>query len=301
MDQEGGLIYYAATRSKECVLRRVIISSFLKRQEYEEALKEDSASFMVSNTVSDLWCLSKARGEIEIPQKWPWKKPETRSVRGEGPAAIAGLLTWNGWPHKLFWGYDNLPIDALAFGYDSDFNPTVLIVLGRLKHNEEGARRLQTAIELDVKGEKKEMKIADHMKLTIKGGMCKLISFGKYISSTILRHDEDRDPPVLMLLKTTASSCRSGEGFYATVHLDNSRYDHYHKAKVHIGLRRNSKENPWRIEINIERGQVRTIDKRLYLRHRHLVQHRPAYRLGTWDDQEPSKETLIETTFDIFE
>lgn len=280
-NQQGGVVYYAPSQRGACVLRRVTLSSFLKIAEYEEASTEDSASFKILKTVSDLWGFSNVHDVIDQPEEWPRQASEARVIKGEKAQAVAGILVWDGWPHKLFWGYHRLPIAAIAFGYDFEFNPTCLVVAGRMTYDEQMSQRLRAGMMHNLEDDKTQFRVNDYQKLIIEGGTCGLLHFDKGEGPSLVTHDEDRDSPILFILKTTSTTRRSGKGFHATFYLRNSEYDHYHRARIHVVVNRTTKTVPWQIDIGIEREKTEVVDKRVAPDYTRFVQSRPAHLLGS--------------------
>jgi len=290
--QEDGLIFCASSRRALSKSRRVTLLNVLKRQEVEAASEIDLAAFEIPKTVSDLWKFSNVHDIVEPPETWPWSPAESQVVKFEQAPAIAGLLTWNGWPHKLYWGYNELPISAIAFGYDFDFNPTCIIVAGRISYDQKGTQILQEVMQKDFVEDHNEVKITEQQRVTVEGGKCELTYYGKDIQSAILHRNDYRDPPILIAVKTIPSTRRSSKGFCATIHLNNSQYDHYYKGKITVRVDRASKKDPWRILITAERGETRVITKSIMPRFSRFVQPRPAYRLGTWDEHQSGASSI---------
>lgn len=279
---EGGLINYAASKRDVCKLRSVTLSSFMRRKEYEETTTEDSSSFMIPESVLDLWAFSSVSNTVEQPQTWPLPSPEKRIVKGENSSAIIGLLTWNGWPHKLVWSDLYLPVSAIAFGYDFDFNPTCIAVMGRMTYDAVGSKQLHSIFEDGVAELHQEQVDIFGTKFSIVGGKCGMIHLNENNPAWASSEYKRPYPPELLVFKTVKSTRRSGRGFRAVIHLANGIYDHYHKAKIHIKVHRESKKDPWEVNISLERETTKIISHAIAPQLTRFVQPRPAYRLGTW-------------------
>lgn len=297
-EKEGNLIGYPADKRKAFKLRSITLSSFVKRKEYEEAMEEDSASFVIPAAVLDLWSLSQVADTIEPPQLWPWSPSEPRFLKGDKSSAIAGLLTWNGWPHKLEWSYLNLPVSAIGFGYDSDFNPTCIVIIGGIAYNEVGFKQLRSVFEEGLDEINPEQISTDPgLNFSIAGGRCSMVrpTESDHPAWASRGQDETLDPSWLMVFKTVASTRWSGKGFHAVIRLTNGQYDHYHRSRIHIKVSRENKKVPWEINIKIEREATKIVSHAIAPKLTRFVQPRPAYRLGTWAEHggEPGEKNLV--------
>lgn len=295
----GSLITYPASECKHFRYRSITLASYLKRKEHKEAMQEDSFSFSISDAVLNLWTFSQVSSAIEAPQTWPWKPSDSWVFGGEKSSAMIGLLTWNGWPHELIYSILRPPVSSLAFGFDFDCNPTVVVVIGTITYDELGSKQLHLVFdeivdqlatnEIDMFG----------TKTSVTGGVCAVVEPNKqhHLWETY-QHEREIRHPTLIVFKTTSITRWSGKGFRAVVSLENGMYDHYYKATMHINVFRESKQVPWELDVNIKRQNAKIISHAVAPKLTRFVQPQPAYRLGTWAEHggEPSGEASTTTS-----